>query len=146
MIWQVLRIRVICIWFHSWAQIVEFTKFLYHCFDQKFRKSTLLLNNNYRFHEIFFSLFCKNFVKVPDLLKKSLNCWLHEIFFSEIKFFHFSKDENFSLKEKIRQINYLVISLVKPLLSRNFCEKSVGKNVCNFHTVHFVIFFTKKII
>ena len=36
--------------------------------------------------------------------------------------------------KKIRQISYLVISLVKPLLSRNFCEKSVGENFCNFHT------------
>ena len=28
-------------------------------------------------------------------------------------------------KKKIRQINYLLISLVKPLLSRNFWEKKV---------------------
>ena len=34
------------------------------------------------------------------------------------------KLQNFSLTEKIFcQINYLVISFVKPLLSRNFCEK-----------------------
>ena len=46
------------------------------------------------------------------------------------------KNEKFSLTEKkIRQINYLVNSLVKPLLSRNFCEKSVRENFCNFHTV-----------
>ena len=33
------------------------------------------------------------------------------------------KNEKFSFtKKKFRQINYLVISLVKPLLSRNFCE------------------------
>ena len=31
---------------------------------------------------------------------------------------------------KNRQINYLVISLVKPLLSRIFCEKSVRENFC----------------
>ena len=30
---------------------------------------------------------------------------------------------------KNRQINYLVISLVKPLLSRNFCEKDVRENI-----------------
>ena len=38
------------------------------------------------------------------------------------------KNEKFSLSEKkIRQVNYLVISLVyiKQLLLRNFCEKSV---------------------
>ena len=40
-----------------------------------------------------------------------------------------------SLKKKIRQINYLVISLVKPLLSRNFCQKSVRENFRNFHTL-----------
>ena len=46
------------------------------------------------------------------------------------------KNEKFSLTEKkFRQINHLVISLVKPLLSRNFCEKSVRENFCNFHTV-----------
>ena len=39
------------------------------------------------------------------------------------------------LENFFRQINYLVISLVKPLLSRNFCEKSVRENFCNFHTV-----------
>ena len=33
-------------------------------------------------------------------------------------------------KRKIRQINYLVILLVQPLLSRNFCKKK-----SNFHTV-----------
>ena len=34
--------------------------------------------------------------------------------------------EKFSLTEKkFRQISYLVISLVKPLLSGDFCEKSV---------------------
>ena len=33
-------------------------------------------------------------------------------------------------EKKIRQINYLVIHLVKPLLSRNFCHKI---NFSNFH-------------
>ena len=37
------------------------------------------------------------------------------------------KNEKLSLEKKFRQINYLVISLVKPLLSRNFSEKSVRK-------------------
>ena len=32
----------------------------------------------------------------------------------------------------------LVISLVKPLLSRKFCQKSVRVNLRNFHTVHSV--------
>ena len=45
------------------------------------------------------------------------------------------KQEILSHWKKCRQINYLVISLVKPLLSRNFCKKSVRENFCNFHTV-----------
>ena len=32
-------------------------------------------------------------------------------------------------------INYEVSSLVEPLLSRNFCQKSVRENFRNFHTV-----------
>ena len=41
-----------------------------------------------------------------------------------------------SLKKKFRQTNYLVISLlVKPLLSRNVCQKCVRVNLRNFHTV-----------
>ena len=40
--------------------------------------------------------------------------------------------------KKFRQINYLVILLVKPLLSRNFYQKRVRVNFRNFHTVHCV--------
>ena len=42
----------------------------------------------------------------------------------------FTLTQNFS-----RQINYLVILLVKSLLSRNFCQKRVRVNFRNFHTV-----------
>ena len=46
------------------------------------------------------------------------------------------KNKKFSLNEKIfREISYLVTSLVKPLFSRNFCQKSVRENFRNFHTV-----------
>ena len=44
------------------------------------------------------------------------------------------KRELHSHRKKFRQI-YLVFSLVKLLLSRNFCEKSVRENFCNFHIV-----------
>ena len=37
------------------------------------------------------------------------------------------KNEKFSLAKKIRQINYLVNSLIKTLLSRNFPKKSESK-------------------
>ena len=43
-------------------------------------------------------------------------------------------NEKFSLTEKkFREINYLVISLVKTLLSRNFCQKMHYATVCYFH-------------
>ena len=46
--------------------------------------------------------------------------------------FHTVENEKFTLTQKIfRQIN----SLVKPLLSRNFCQKCVRENSRNFHTV-----------
>ena len=46
------------------------------------------------------------------------------------------KNEKFTLNEIFfRQINSLVICLVKPLLSRNFCRKSVRLKFHNFHTV-----------
>ena len=47
---------------------------------------------------------------------------------------HSVKYEKFSHWKQFRQINFLVISLVKSLLSRNFCRESVRENFCNFHT------------
>ena len=38
--------------------------------------------------------------------------------------------------KNFRQINYLVTLLVKPFLSRNFCQKTVRVNFRNFHTVY----------
>ena len=47
------------------------------------------------------------------------------------------KLRKFTLTEKIfHQITNLVISTVKLLLWRNFCQKSVRANFGNFHTVH----------
>ena len=53
------------------------------------------------------------------------------------------KNEKFSLtKNFFRQINSLVTYLVKPLLSRNFCQKCVRENSRNFHTMcsEFLVF------
>ena len=41
----------------------------------------------------------------------------------------------FSHQKIFRQINSLLTCLVKPLLSRNFCQKCVRENSRNFHTV-----------
>ena len=52
------------------------------------------------------------------------------------KFLRVWKNEKFSPTEKnIRQVNYLVISLVKMLLARNFCQKRVRENFRSVHTV-----------
>ena len=45
------------------------------------------------------------------------------------------KNEKILTEKKFRQINYLVISLVKPLLSLIFCQNCVRVNFRNFHTV-----------
>ena len=45
------------------------------------------------------------------------------------------KLKNLLSPKKFRQINRLAISLVKPLLSRNFCQKTVRINIRNFLTV-----------
>ena len=45
------------------------------------------------------------------------------------------KNEKFSLTKKIRKLNSLVTFLVRKLISRNFCEKSVRVNARNFITV-----------
>ena len=46
------------------------------------------------------------------------------------------KNEKILTEKKFRQINYLVISLVKPLLSRDFRQKCVRVNFRNFHSVY----------
>ena len=47
------------------------------------------------------------------------------------------KNAKFSLTEIFsREISSLVASLVKTLLSRDFCQKSVRENSRNFHTVN----------
>ena len=92
--------------------------------------------------------FGKNFVKITVLLNKLLSkelIWRNIFYVREnFSFFHTAcstlwKNEKFSLIEKIfRQINSLVFYLVKTLLSRNFCQKSVKLfrlNFYNFHTV-----------
>ena len=48
------------------------------------------------------------------------------------------KLQKFTVTEKkfVKSTIYLVSSLVKTLLSRNFCQRNVTVNFCNFHTVH----------
>ena len=61
------------------------------------------------------------------------------------KFFLHWKNEKFGLTEKIfRQIKSIVICLVKTLLSRNFCQKSVRPKFYNFHTVWHTLWSLRK--
>ena len=54
------------------------------------------------------------------------------------------KFRKFSLTEKILcEINSLVTYLVKPLLSRNFCQKSVRERISEISTLHTVLAFNK---
>ena len=64
--------------------------------------------------------------------------WFHgkKVAFFVPKLFTVWKNEKYTVtQKKFRQINSLVFSLVKTLLSRNFCQKSVTVNFRNFHTV-----------
>ena len=59
----------------------------------------------------------------PSDQQEPLTVWKSE------KFSHWKKNSS-------NQLLYFVIpSIVKPLLSRNFCEKRVKENFCNFHNV-----------
>ena len=97
-----------------------------------------------------YSQFCTNSVKPKYLV---LNCTVsrfHEFFsneeentyigFRNFQFSHCTVWKNSLTEIFFRQINYLVISLVKPLLSRNFCRKCMRVNFRNFHTVLYTLF------
>ena len=86
-----------------------------------------------------FKLFSSNQCRVKMFSKKRFDGNLTTKSSCELSNFHTTmcKNEKFGLTKKIfRQINSLVICLVKPLLSRNFCRKSVRLKFHNFHTVH----------
>ena len=72
----------------------------------------------------------------PFAVRKASNMILLYIFFSLGCDTTLWKNEKFTLTEIFfRQINSLVIYLVNALLSRNFCQKSVRVNFCNYNTV-----------
>ena len=74
-----------------------------------------------------------------SLLINFTKYFLNEREFHVFPFCTVWKNEKFGLTEKIfRQIDSFVISLVKPLLSRDFRQKSVRVNFRNFHIVHSV--------
>ena len=87
---------------------------------------------------MYIHFYYKNFVKAMFL---KLKWWFHEIFFSRkgddstVTQCNVEKMKNWLSPKIFRQINYLVISLMKPVLSRNFCKTSIIANFRNFHTV-----------
>ena len=123
---------------------------LSHFFGKNFVKATFLLKKllNSWYDEIFWwecrvnfsitTLVWKNekftatpqFFSVKSIYSKTLISWN----FCE-KWWEWIHSAVWKDEKIFRQINSLVISLVKPLLSRNFCQKSVKVNHRNFHTV-----------
>ena len=99
---------------------------------------------------MFFSSIAELYVKTIQLAQKNSGDWWNSVKLIEDPEVLKScccrtlwKLQKFTLTEKkFRQINYLVISLVKTLLSRNFCQKRVRVNSCNFHAV-LSLFFEK---
>ena len=86
------------------------------------------------------STICSN---LPGSNQGSLNVHASNIYIRKVLIFVKSKyfsiydaeKRGIRLHQKIfRQINFLVTYLVKPLLSRNFCQKCVIENFHNFHT------------
>ena len=68
---------------------------------------------------------CPFFTKNGDSVYSKYFSTMHTVEISEI----------YSHWKILRQITYLVMSLVKLLLSRNFCQKCVRVNSRDFHTV-----------
>ena len=74
-----------------------------------------------------------------------IHLWIPEMLFLWSSKYTLWKFQEFSLTEKIfREINSLVTSLVKTLVSRNFCQKRVRENSRNFHIVHCTVGKNKK--
>ena len=140
---------------YNYCRKVDFT-----IFPKKICESTVrsTVHSVWKLRNLLSLFFGKNFVKVTLLLKKLLNSWFDDFFFSvRVNFCKFYvhilyavhcerngnlcttvwKNKKFSLTEKkFSEINYLVIFLVKPLISRNLIEKNFNESNFSFSTVH----------
>ena len=113
-------LKCIVNWFHE--------IFLFWDHNAEMRTTQWCGNNGY----LLSHFFDKNFVKAMQNLQSS---WFHEKNWWEI-IPRFSTLYNVGKWKKFRQINSLVISLVKALLSRNFCQNCVRVNFRIFHTLY----------
>ena len=154
--WKFLDFLFLQNWFHvksKWQKNPEistpWSMYRVKIFSKK------LISRNFRDKTVaatFTTFFDKSFVKPTVLLNKLLKCWFHEIFF---RWERISKISTvciyvwvarslytvvYSHQKIFRQINSLVTYLAKPLVSRNFCQKSVIENFRNFHTVSVVLY------
>ena len=101
------------------------------------------------------NLLSLNFFRETISLVTFCNCWFHVNSKLAEKFtcFQCGNSGNHSVEKReilshlkiFRQINYLVTYLVKPLISRNFCQKCVRKNSRNFH-IHTLTQFWRKFL
>ena len=127
--------------------LVAFTKFLSKMCESKFAKHDVLWTGvaltvrPVRLEPPQYLRFTNrdHFLKLPKYAKKinPKKCTpprASPIFQSLRRHWLWTNEKNALTGKKFRQINALVISL-KPLLSRNFCGKSVRENFCIFHTV-----------
>ena len=105
-------------WFYEFFQ-----KYTQHSVE---KQEILSHQKNILSIQLFTDFFDKN-VPFTKFLLKCVRVNLHNTVW---------KNERFTVThKKFRQINPLVFSVVKTLLSRNFCKKCVRLNCINFHTV-----------
>ena len=74
---------------------------------------------------------------MTEKIRRILTVWDESKFPFENYGYTLWKNQKLTLTEFFfRLINYLVISLVNTLVSRNFCQNTVRVNFSNFHTAH----------
>ena len=128
-----LLIKLLKNWFHGkkfrWERISRFSTL--HSVERNY--GTLVSH---------FLAKSKIFIKevTKELISRNI-FWVREIlcFFHSVCVAHWTawKNAKFSLTEMFsREISSLVTLLVKTLISRNFCDKSVRVNFRIFHSVH----------
>ena len=131
----------------SWVWIKKFVN-LFHSFFVNFCGKCIV----WKLRKFSFTLFWQKF-RQTDLLcyytKEVRKELISRIIFFSVKLdllLTVWKNAKLSLTEKIfREINSLVTSLVKTVLSRNFCQKCMRENFRNFHTV-LPLFFGKNFV
>ena len=106
-------------------------------------------SNSLLCHAKYFSSnkFRVKFLEMKKLSSRNISLFLWKNFVKPQILHTLWINEKFTLTENFFAIKYLVILLVKPLLSRNFCWKRVRVNFRHFHTVlQQLLFFFREIL